>query len=116
MPIAQAVCCLQQIVVNLVVARFDVDRDDLSNVFACFDLIADALLVQSLPATGNLFIAEAWMRHGMSPPLAGNATAIVSAGGLSRYLCSGSSVSRRRSAIAYSVLRPLHSGIRTTKY
>src|SRR5437899_11145294 len=63
MAVEYAMRGLQEVVIDRIVTRLDVDRDDLADVFVRLDLGAKALLVQLLTAPGDLFTGEAWMGH-----------------------------------------------------
>src|SRR5262245_30086357 len=53
-------------VVDLIVARLDVNDNDLAVVLV-FDLGADALLIQFLAAPDDLLTAKTWVRHIQTP-------------------------------------------------
>jgi hypothetical protein len=60
----------QAIVVDLIIPRFYVDDDDLSQVLVCLYDTMKALCVDFLAAASDLIIAKSWMRHGDSFPSA----------------------------------------------
>ena len=63
MPGKQSISCFDQVIINLVIARIDINRDDLANILWGLNACAQFALVDFLSPLSDLFGAVVRVSH-----------------------------------------------------